>query len=57
MKETRSDHPITFRLLHSSGDRLIADRGEALDRLARLPGARLFVVRSDRPATSAPATA
>jgi len=33
-----------FRLLHSSGDILLADRSEAIARLLALPGAKLFVV-------------
>ena len=37
-------HRPVFRLLHSSGDILIADRDEALDRLTHLPGAKLFVL-------------
>jgi hypothetical protein len=35
-----------YRLLHSSGDRLIHDRATALRHLARLPGARLFVLEA-----------
>jgi hypothetical protein len=57
MPETRSGRPIVFRLLHSSGDRLISDRSEALDRLAGLPGAWLFVVRAERPVSPAQAAA
>ena len=41
---TTSTRQPVFRLLHSTGDVLIADRSEALARLLRLPGARLFVV-------------
>ncbi len=33
-----------YRLLHSTGEVLIADRAQALARLARLPGAKLFVL-------------
>jgi len=43
MPTTNARKPV-FRLLHSSGDIVIADRDEALDRLTRLPGARLFVL-------------
>ncbi len=35
----------TYRLLHSSGDHLITDRPIALQTLATLPGAKLFVLR------------
>ncbi len=34
-----------FRLLHSSGEVILANRTAALARLAALPGARLFVHR------------
>ena len=34
----------TYRLLHSSGDRLIPDRQTALKSLAALPGVKLFVL-------------
>ena len=53
MAKTRGNHPIVFRLLHSTGDSLITDRTEALHRLARLPGARLFIVQAESPITSA----
>ena len=48
-----SDHPTTFRLLHATGESFIADRGEALHRMAHLPGARLFIVRAERPIMNA----
>ena len=39
-------HPTApYRLLHSSGDHLITDRKTALQTLAALPGAKLFVLR------------
>lgn len=38
------DHGPRYRLLHSSCDVVIADRLAALRRLARLPGAKLFVL-------------
>jgi hypothetical protein len=38
------DRRPAYRLLHSSGDRIIHDRATALKRLARLPGAKLFVL-------------
>lgn len=57
MPRTTSEQPVVFRLLHSSGDSLIADRGEALARLADLPGAKLFVLKGDGPATAFPAAA
>jgi hypothetical protein len=40
----RSGAQQRYRLLHSSGDVVIADRALALERLATLPGARLFVL-------------
>lgn len=40
----RPDRRPAYRLLHSSGDRIIQDRAAALERLARLPGAKLFVL-------------
>ena len=33
-----------YRLLHSTGEILLADRSEAIARLQTLPGAKLFVV-------------
>jgi hypothetical protein len=44
MQPTSAPHQPLFRLLHSTGDILIADRDEALARLLTLPGARLFIV-------------
>ena len=40
----RPDRRPAYRLLHSSGDHLIHDRATALQHLARLPGAKLFVL-------------
>lgn len=40
------DRRPAYRLLHSSGDRIIHDRATALQRLAHLPGAKLFVLRA-----------
>lgn len=45
--------PTVFRLLHATADTLVADRNEALHRLARLPGARLFIVRAEESLTEA----
>ncbi len=44
MQPTTTARRPVFRLLHSTGDILIADRSEALARLLTLPGARLFIV-------------
>jgi hypothetical protein len=46
-RATATSRPPTkrrYRLLHSSGDRLITDRKTALHRLATLPGAKLFIL-------------
>ncbi len=38
-----------YRLLHSTGEIFLRDRAQAVDRLARLPGAKLFVLRDVAP--------
>jgi len=44
MPDAASTRRRVFRLLHSTGDFLIADRAEAIARLLTLPGAKLFVL-------------
>ena len=41
--------PMYYRLLHSTGEHFIEDRAQAVDRLASLPGAKLFVLRDTAP--------
>ncbi|HRY23484.1 MAG: hypothetical protein H6852_03155 [Geminicoccaceae bacterium] len=41
--------PLHYRLLHSTGEHFIEDRDQAIDRLASLPGAKLFVLRDAAP--------
>lgn len=38
--------PAYYRLLHSSGEVFLKDRTQAVDRLASLPGAKLFVLHA-----------
>lgn len=46
---TAKRQPAYYRLLHSSGEVFLKDRTQAVDRLASLPGAKLFVLRDPAP--------
>lgn len=48
-RPTATRQPAYYRLLHSSGEVFLKDRSQAIDRLASLPGAKLFVLQDAAP--------
>jgi hypothetical protein len=40
--EAASGEPAKFRVVHTSGERLVASEAEAKELLTRLPGARVY---------------